>query len=56
YVQTATGVSIADEGEKDKNGNVIQASKEPCDLCGGQVVWATVGEWLMFCQQCGEPQ
>ncbi|RMZ70464.1 hypothetical protein GMOD_00000555 [Pyrenophora seminiperda CCB06] len=56
YVQTARGIQFIDEGEKDASGNVILASKEPCEDCGGKVVWATVGEWFMVCQMCGEPQ
>jgi hypothetical protein len=56
YADASNGVHIIDEGEKDKNGKAILASKEPCELCGGKVVWATMGEWLMVCQGCGEPQ
>jgi hypothetical protein len=56
YAEPSNGVHIIDEGEKDKNGKVILASKEPCELCGGKVVWATMGEWLVVCQGCGEPQ
>jgi hypothetical protein len=56
YNESASGIHIIDEGEKDKNGKVILASKEPCEACGGEVVWATMGEFLMVCQGCGEPQ
>jgi hypothetical protein len=56
YAEAANGVHIIDEGEKDKDGKVILASKEPCELCGGKVVWATMGEFLMVCQGCGKPQ
>jgi hypothetical protein len=55
YSESASGVHIIDEGEKDKNGKVILASKEPCETCGGKVVWATMGQFLMVCQGCGEP-
>ncbi|KAF2028636.1 hypothetical protein EK21DRAFT_69382 [Setomelanomma holmii] len=45
-----------DEGEKDANGQVIMASREPCETCGGKVVFATKGEWLLICQGCQIPQ
>ncbi|EAT82023.1 hypothetical protein SNOG_10629 [Parastagonospora nodorum SN15] len=45
-----------DEGEKDAAGRVVEASHEPCEKCGGKVVWATMGEWLMICGECQEPQ
>ncbi|EDU42864.1 predicted protein [Pyrenophora tritici-repentis Pt-1C-BFP] len=56
YIQSVHGIHYMDEGEKDKHGNVMLASKEPCEDCGGKVVWATKGPWLMVCQMCGEPQ
>ncbi|KAF1849477.1 uncharacterized protein K460DRAFT_265657, partial [Cucurbitaria berberidis CBS 394.84] len=56
YKTTLTGVEIVDEGEKDSDGNVLQASHERCDECGGKIVWATKGEYLMICGECGEPQ
>jgi tRNA(Arg) A34 adenosine deaminase TadA len=56
YADASNGVHIIDEGEKDKDGKVILASKEPCELCGGKVVWATMGEFFMVCQGCREPQ
>jgi hypothetical protein len=45
-----------DEGEKDEQGNVKIAAQEPCENCGGRIVWATKGEWLMICEKCQEPQ
>lgn len=45
-----------DRGEKDAAGRVVEASTEPCEKCGGKVVWATRGEWLMICGECQEPQ
>jgi hypothetical protein len=43
-------------GEKDSEGKVMEASKEPCEKCGGKIVWATKGEWLMICEKCKEPK
>jgi ribosomal protein S27AE len=54
--QDGSGALFEDEGEKDKDGKVIEASQEPCEKCGGKVVWATRGEWLLVCGGCGEPQ
>jgi hypothetical protein len=45
-----------DEGEKDGNGQVMLADCQPCEQCGGKVVWATKGEWLLICEGCQEPQ
>ncbi|KAH7092196.1 hypothetical protein FB567DRAFT_404888, partial [Paraphoma chrysanthemicola] len=45
-----------DEGEKDTKGRVVLANTQPCEKCGGNVVWATKGEWLLVCGGCGEPQ
>tara|TARA_R110002003_G_scaffold171_1_gene13826 strand:+ start:9008 stop:9793 length:786 start_codon:yes stop_codon:yes gene_type:complete len=45
-----------DEGEKDGNGQVMRADCQPCEQCGGKVVWATRGEWLLICEGCQEPQ
>ena len=53
YNKSAFGIHIIDEGEKDKNGKVILASKEPCGTCGGKVVWATMGEFLIVFQGVG---
>jgi ribosomal protein S27AE len=50
------GPADVDGGEKEKDGKVIEASDKPCENCGGKVVWATKGEWLMVCGGCGEPQ
>ncbi|CAE7033809.1 hypothetical protein PTTW11_05284 [Pyrenophora teres f. teres] len=56
YTQSTHGIHFMDEGERDRHGNVMLASQEPCEDCGGKVVWATKGPWLMVCQRCGEPQ
>jgi hypothetical protein len=45
-----------DEGEKDGNEQVMLANRQPCEKCGGKVVWATRGEWLLICEVCQEPQ
>ncbi|KAH7068245.1 hypothetical protein BKA63DRAFT_556752 [Paraphoma chrysanthemicola] len=45
-----------DEGETNSTGRVILADTQPCEKCGGKVVWATKGEWLLVCGGCGEPQ
>ena len=55
YVQTDKGIYYRDEGEKDRNGNVM-ILKDPCEDCGGEVVWATKGPWLLICRDCGEIQ
>ncbi|KAI1516013.1 hypothetical protein Ptr86124_004550 [Pyrenophora tritici-repentis] len=36
YIQSVHGIHYMDEGEKDKHGNVMLASKEPCEDCGGK--------------------
>ncbi|KAF2822176.1 hypothetical protein CC86DRAFT_331010, partial [Ophiobolus disseminans] len=58
YEESATGVKVIqlDEGEKDGQGHVIEAVHEPCETCGGKVVWATKGEYLLICEGCQEPQ
>jgi uncharacterized protein (DUF2345 family) len=54
---SSSGISVfTDAGEKDTEGRVIEASKEPCENRGGRIVWATKGEWLMICEGCKEPQ
>jgi hypothetical protein len=45
-----------DPGEKDADGHVKQAITEPCEACGGQVIWATRGEYYLICAKCQEPQ
>jgi hypothetical protein len=45
-----------DAGETDAQGNVMQAISEACEKCGGKIVWATKGEWLLVCEGCGEAQ
>jgi hypothetical protein len=45
-----------DPGEKDADGHVKQAINEPCEACGGQVIWATRGEYYLICAKCQEPQ
>jgi hypothetical protein len=54
----SAGVKVLshDEGEKDGNGQVMLADCQPCEQCGGKVVWATRGEWLLICEGCQEPQ
>lgn len=34
-----------DPGERNEQGHVLAPSTEPCEKCGGKVVWATKGEW-----------
>ena len=56
YETSLTGIRVIDQGEKDNEGQVLEAGHERCDECGGMVVWATKGEYLMICEKCGEPQ
>ncbi|KAF1946010.1 hypothetical protein EJ02DRAFT_331136, partial [Clathrospora elynae] len=50
-----TGLKIVNEGEKNKDENVMEAGHQKCNECDGKVVWATKGEYLMICEGCGEP-
>jgi hypothetical protein len=54
-----TGVAVLqyDEGEKDTAGKVMEpVPDEPCEGCGGKILWATKGEYYLICQDCQEPQ
>ncbi|PSN66517.1 hypothetical protein BS50DRAFT_495621 [Corynespora cassiicola Philippines] len=47
-----------DEGERDAQGNLIDPKQGTCwdEKCGGEVVWATKGPWLLVCLKCQRQQ
>jgi hypothetical protein len=55
WIQTTKGIYYKDEGERDEYGNVT-ILKDQCEDCGGRVVFATRGPWLLICRDCGEVQ